>query len=180
MKAFGVRIRTPLDFKRAMGGEAFSQDICFRPSVEEEPKLREVLGAIFDDLPCMSVDDEPGLLSSYLESIKSPLDELDALGVMMFAVGVTGTKTIAGKPMSWTNTRFLILKKDAYFRMGEALLENTVHRFDDSCKDAIEDLAEATAKQLPLNWWATREAVSKLMEGNVPWCHTCCSAEALG
>jgi hypothetical protein len=170
-------IETPTDFRDAMSGMSFQYHTLLKPSVAIEPDFRRAVDDIFSDLPYISRDD-PELVEAYLNGIEEPLRCLSKLGFIILAVTTRGVwKTADGKEFpNWTNTRYFIMPKGAYFALDDDL-NHPVHCLDPACEAFIRDLMSACTGSLPYFISVSKEAISTAYEGNVPWCTNCCLSE---
>ena len=184
--AQGFLIRTPTDFERTIGGVGdFIKALLVTPAPEIEPAFRRALDGIFEDLDCIDSSDH-GLLASYLEGIKNPLDDLHDLGFMLFAIVIQVRKKIPGKPLGptdereilWKRAYYLVIPLDGFFRVGEDTKGN-VHRFSPDCDTAVAGLARAAQDQTRITLWFSANGVRQLLEHNVPWCQGCCLDQVL-
>ena len=78
-------IKTPNDLRRFVNCHDYGVQWLLPPVREEERPIRRTMAIITDDLPYIDWE-EPNLVSSYLDSIDQPLDELEALGYGLFAL----------------------------------------------------------------------------------------------
>src|SRR5262245_19549770 len=126
--AEGILIRTPTDFGRCLGslGDYIKKPLV-SPPPEIEAAFRRALDEIFQDLQYIDSGDHD-VLASYLEGIKSPLDDLYALGFSLFALVTRGTLTLPdtalGPPTqreipNWSRTYYLVVPTNGLFRVGE-------------------------------------------------------------
>jgi hypothetical protein len=172
--AFAVSVRTPSDFEKTIGAEEYLPCTLAKPNPLVEPLLRKSLDEIFSDLQYISTD-ERDVVASYLNSIEEPLDNLWAMGFMIFAIVTSGTlKTPEGSSISnWRRTYYLVVPKEGFFRVGREL-SATVHRFDANCDDGVTALSKAAKEKTPVATWSSPEPIKESLEGNVPWCICCC------
>ncbi len=178
-------VRSPLDFKKTMGGHLYDWHIL--PSLDPriEPLVRRTAENIFKDLVDISLDEE-GLVASYLDGIEPELEVLDEMGFMIFALETSGTWHSEG-PLgkvavpNMKRVTYLITVKNSYFRIGREIApEHLVHRFDANCEAAVREIASALGKQETIGSFYSKNAVLTAHEQNVPWCQQCCLNEQLG
>lgn len=185
--AEGFLIRTPTDFEQTIGGmHSYSKVPLVSPPPEIEPQFRRALDDIFEDLPYID-SSEPGLVSSYLNSIEDPLRTLHELGFSLFALVTRSTLTLPDSPLgspsqrqipNWRQINYLVVPLNGFFRLGMDTQE-TVHTFSPQCQLAVATLAKATQKQMPVIVWGSATIVRAELEGKVPWCQECCLEQAI-
>lgn len=183
--ATGHLIVTPTDFGAALdasGDYVRSNLVTIAP--EFEPTFRHALDAIFADLPYVSAED--GTLPAYLDGVEEPLRVLREVGVSLFAVVTQGTMNFPESPnpkkrVRWSRTYYLTVPTDGRFRVGDG----SVHRFAPPegqslpCAVAVQTLADAISKEVPVNVFLHAEAARITLERNVPWCPDCCLGDSL-
>jgi hypothetical protein len=182
--AEGFLIRTPSDFERALGSDVgdYVKAPLISPPPEIEPDFRRALDGIFNDLQHIDSGDH-ALLASYLEGIKTPLDDLHQLGFTLFALVTRGTLTLPDSPIlgppaqrkipNWSRTYYLVVPVNGFFRVGEDT-QGTVHRFSPLCEPAVAALAKGAQEHTPIAAWFSAEVVRVSLERSVPWCQRCC------
>ncbi len=171
-------ISTPTDMRPFVGGhdQAVSHLVSFND--EYEPTVRHLLDAIFQDIQYISAD-ETELVSSYLDDIAEPLQELKRYGASILALRTRVTmKLDNGSAIpNWVRTYFLIVPTLGYFRVeGDA---KKFHHFDAGCRAAMSDLAETMRKGTGLSTWLDAQLIREEHENSVPWCEHCCLNEMI-
>lgn len=163
-----IQVRTPLDFGPTIGG-AYDKSVWVSPSPEIEPQIRHALDEIFgEDLLVMS-QDEPDVLSSFLEGLSEPFDVLRTHGLQVCAVVRdvvlrTGTASI---PMS--GTRYIIATDPCYFTLE--VDDARVHKLGTVCQESIQTIIDGV--DLPSKRWASRDLVDQYYERSANWCPVC-------
>ena len=171
-------ILTPTDMRPFVGGHdhAVSHLVSIRP--EFEPTVRHLVDTIFQDMQYISAD-ETELVSSYLDEITEPLQELKRYGVSILAMSTRGTvKRDDGSSIpNWVRTYFLIVPALGYFRIEAD--GKKFHHFDAGCRVAMSDLGEAMRKGTDLSTRLDAQTIREEHEKDVPWCEKCCLNEMI-
>lgn len=172
-------ISTPSDMRPFVGGHdhAVSHLVSFRD--EFEPTIRHAVDAIFQDMQYIG-SNETELVSSYLDGITEPLQELKRYGVSILAMSTRGTaKFDNGSTIpNWVRTHFLVVPALGYFKAeGEG---KKIHHFDPGCRVAMSDLNESLHKGKGLSTRVDAQSVREEHENDVPWCEQCCLNEMIG
>jgi hypothetical protein len=136
-----------------------------------EPDVRRAWDGVFADFTYIAPNDEPGLISSYLESIEEPLRNLRAVGMQL--VYLTSRGSMGETPMGMTD--FFVAPTPCYFR-AESDSSSLVHLLGAQCDGHRVFLVEGAGVRL----WPSSDAVEQSFEHRgAPWCVTC-SMAAIG
>jgi hypothetical protein len=165
-------IRTPTDFRRAMGGLSYSRHEIIPPAYEAmEPDIRRTMDDIFTDLEYVGGD--AGLTSAYLEGIAEPLRQLRDWGFQLTATVTTGTLTFGDPPqrIPWSSTLYVLAPAGTFFQAEGAGL---VHLLGADCDDAGRELT--AGEDRAFRYWSSRDALEQAFEGRVPMCPRCALA----
>ena len=161
-----------------LGGHdhAVSHLVSFRD--EYEPTIRHLVDAIFQDMQYIGAD-EAELVSSYLDGITEPLQELKRHGVSILGISTRGTmKFDNGSTIpNWIRTYFFIVPTLGYFKVEAD--GKKFHHFDTGCRAAMSDLSKAMRKRTGLSTRLDAQLIREEHENNVPWCEHCCLNEMI-
>jgi hypothetical protein len=171
-------ISTPTDMRPFVGCHDSSLTYLVNLDSETEPAVRHAIDGIYQDFPYVGGDND--LVAAYLTGIEKELSTLPELGTALLALSTTGTaRSAGGSDMAgWTRTHFIVAPAEGYFQ----LLDNdeaSVYRFDAACDQAMHDLANAATSGKRMYTWNVLPGVSRTLGHEIPWCRTCCLAEAL-
>ncbi len=116
-------IRTPTDFKRTMDCEDYVLHEWVTPPAEVEPDVRHTLDEIFSE-DLQAVGGEADLTRYYLDSIRDPLQALQAMGLQLVSVLTSGKLTLPAatfeieeeKTMPWRRVHYIVATEPAYYR----------------------------------------------------------------
>lgn len=171
-------ISTPTDMRPFVSGHEHAVSHLISFNDEYEPTVRHLVDAIFQDMQYISAD-ETELVSSYLDDIAEPLQELKRYGVAILAMSTRGTlKCGNGSTVpNWVRTYFLVVPALGYFRVEAD--GKKFHHFDAGCRAAMADLSEAMRKGTGLSTRLDAQLIREEHENNVPWCEHCCLNEMI-
>lgn len=174
MSPFAYKIKTPTDFKNTIGHHDCVQDVLFDISPEFEPAIRHSLSDIFDDLPYIDSND-PGMVSAYLDSIEKPLNNLNSLGIMLYAISSKGSLRVSSGEVvpDWHRVYYLVVPADSYYSVMRDESSRLVDSFNPDCTNSVKELLDAATNQRSIKIWNNREALKTDLEGNIPWCPDC-------
>lgn len=165
--------------RRAYHFHTYGSLVQARP--ESEERIRELTDTIFSDLWAMDPD-EPELISSYIESIREPLDELRVMGVTLFSIQERRDVFIKGRapgerlPMEdVTYGHYFLAPINGCFRPEVKGKPSSLHRFSTSCEDAVKTLLQIRQKELDM--WVTSNPIYALKAlgetDQIQWCDFC-------
>ena len=169
-------IRTPTDLRPAIGSHASTINWLLPPDAEVERIIRHAVDAIMTDLQYIGHDDAD-LISSYLDSIEEPLNELSSVGFSLsYAIG--------SGPAKWGEVAFDDWRT-AYFVVSESPLVFAAMADDQPSLLHLMNCCNATKEQIVLQ---KGEGIFALRRGFVPpewfevesyWCAECWIAMSL-
>ncbi len=159
----------------------FSYRLMVTLRTEIEPRVRELVDEIFADIWAIDPD-EPELLSSYVESITGPIEELKKLGMSFFSVQqrrdvfVKGSQVGERIPMEdVTYGDFFLVPTWGCFRRITEGKQEPLHRFSSRCADAVNTLIDIVKRDLDASIALNAIYVMSAEGGSeaVRWCDRC-------
>lgn len=148
---------------------------------EIEIRVRELIEEIFADIWIMDPN-EPGLLSSYVESIRRPLAELKELGMSFFSIQQRRDAFMKGRRVGeripiedLTYADFYLVPTWGCFRRNREQTAGVLHRFCASCRDAVNTLIDIVKRDVDTSF-AVNAAYVIMADGgadSVLWCDQC-------
>jgi len=171
-------ISTPTDMRTFVGGHDHSVSYLVSLNAQYEPTVRHLVDEIFQDMQYIS-SDETELVSSYLDGINEPLQELKRYGVSILGISTRGTITRDDRSTipNWMRTYFLVVPTSGYFKMDG--VNNNLHHFDPGCHAAMSELNESIRKGNGLTVLLDVQTIREEYENDVPWCEQCCISEMI-
>jgi hypothetical protein len=171
-------IKTPSDFKRSLGSHGHIVQEWFSAIPQMEPQIRHTIEAIFNDLPLIDVQ-EPVMVSSYLDAITQPLNDLQALRLQMLAILSTATNKSGGREIpNWRMTRYIIAPDPCFFATVAPAEATVVHLLDPSCSESIA--VAKNSEMLDIQVFPDLQLLDAQFEHNIPWCPQCRARSFLG
>lgn len=176
-------IRTPLDFERTLEAPLYRVNRwSLSLARERDEQVGAAIRRVFAGREEAAVTDEIAIVSSYLDSIAAPLDELYALGFQVVAVlthgryavpATSGRMGFAVRPVDMAD--YLVAPDPCYFRPCADEFSAPVHKLGAGCVEGhatIVDTGPRTVEKA-FSIWVSRRILERDFERSVPWCATC-------
>lgn len=163
------------------GYHYYSRQSLVMPTPEAATRVDELCEEIFSDFWAID-DDEPGLLSSYINSIREPVQELRNMGMAFFCIQECRDMFIKGPALGEripmediTRVRFLLVPIHGCFKLPVRGKPQYLHRFWSGCAESVQSLLQMIKQELDLSV-ASKVIYAMASEGgpdSVPWCDVC-------
>lgn len=163
------------------GYHYYSQQSLVMPTPEAEAPVKELREEIFADFWAID-DDEPGLLSSYIESISKPVQDLRNMGMAFFCIQECRDVIIKGQALGEripmediTLVRFLLVPVHGCFQLSHHGKLQNLHRFWPGCAESVQSLLQMIKQELDLSV-ASNVIYAMAAEGDpdsILWCDVC-------
>jgi transcriptional regulator with XRE-family HTH domain len=180
--AKALLIESAEDFRTAIqrAHHFYRYHILVTPSPDIKAKVYDLIDQVFADIWAMEPD-EPGLLTSYVDSIREPVEELKRLGMSFFSIQQRRDIFIKGRrvgeriPMEdVTYSEFFLVPTHGCFRETEDA-PAPLHRFSSRCPGGISTLLDMVKYEKDL-CVAVNAIYVMSADGDpsaVLWCDTC-------
>lgn len=163
------------------GYHYYSQQSLVMPKPEAEGRVNELREEIFADFWAID-DEEPGLLSSYINSIRKPVQDLQSMGMAFLCIQECRDVIIKGQTLGEpipmediTLVRFLLVPIHGCFHLVSHGKPQHLHRFWSGCAESVESLLQMAKEELDLSV-ASNVIYAMAAEGgpdSVLWCDVC-------
>jgi hypothetical protein len=181
-------IRTPWEFERTLEAPLYRVNRwSLSLTRDRDAQVGAAIRRVFAGRAKAATTDEMGVVSSYLDSIAAPLEELYALGFQVVAVLTHGRCAVptpsggtgfAVRPVDMAD--YLVAPDPCYFRPCDEEFGAPVHKLGAGCVQghaAIVTTGPRTVEKA-FSIWVSRAILERDFERAVPWCPTCQRADA--
>ena len=179
-----MNIDEPEDFVEAIQRAHHSYTYMLLAPLQPDfaKEVNEVLSELFADIWAVSPDDEPDFVRCWVNSIRSPLDQVHSMGLRIFSIQecrdvfMKGPKVSERIPVeNWTRNDFVAVPKCGCFHLGGKGSSEQVHEFNPNCALAVDAVHRMYRREIEVGLFpnAIQAMISRGDNTSLNWCDSC-------
>jgi len=179
-----MNIEEPEDFMTAIQRAHHCYAYTLLAPLESDfaERVQEVLSELFSDIWAVSPDDEPEFVRCWVDSIRSPLDQLHAMGLRIFSIQECRDVFLKGQKVgeripveNWTRNDFVAVPKNGCFHLGGRGSKELLHEFNPNCDLAVDAVHRIYRREIEVGLFPNAfQAIIARGDNDQPnWCDRC-------